>query len=766
MFILLRDECINLKNCNNFLMKQALLFEKNFEILRDVSNLLAATSNINAIANLILDLAVNHTNAGKGSVMLVTDQGDLHILAARGINMEILNSYRARLGDGIAGTVAQNRIPVLIEDIQVNDNFNSKKKGGYKSHSFISCPILRKNKVLGLFNVSEKQNNAPFTVDEFELLKIIANQAAMSLENAFLLDRLQTKTADLEEMNKKLIDTDALKTNFLVRVSHELRSPLNSINGAIYYLRSYYQTAESPPGDFYDIISDESAKLISSVGNLLDCPGLEEETRLTKKSVLDLPAMVSEVVNSTSLKERLRKKNIGLEIDVQAEISNIIGDKIKIVQFFTGMMDGLSRYLEQDDFIRVTIGEDDFVKVNITMSGRLPEMLIPNIFNWRYMFETDKSEAAIKLYLALKIAEMHGWAIAEENTEDAYSLTITMPQSARQKSEAVIDTAMGMFIDFIAELLGVDTCSIMLIDELAGDLVIRKARGLDDDIIKLTRLKMGEKIAGWVALQGEPLLVEDIENDSRFSGMSIHKYNTRSLLSIPLKINGRVIGVINLNNKRTAETFTSLDLSILSTLSDRISHFIERLYSGNYRETEIQELVTSFNDLLPAVKKYLKKGNAFPDLTVRIMNVLGAAEEVKRLALYASMIYDLGLTVNESLIEKKELSPPEMSVLRVHPHTSVDLIDDFEFSEDVKEAILHHHEKYDGTGYPGRLSKEEIPFISRVLSVVDAFCSMITDRPYRKALSKHTALQEIKRGAGSKYDPTVVKALDEVLQFV
>lgn len=766
MFILLRDECINLKNCNNFLMKQALLFEKNFEILRDVSNLLAAADNITVIANLILDLAVKHTNAGKGSVMLVTDQGDLHILAARGIDMTMINSYRAKLGEGIAGTVAQTRIPVLIEDIRVNDNFNGKKKVGYKSHSFISCPILRKNRLLGILNLSEKQNDAPFTADEFELLKIIAIQVAMSLANALLLNQLKAKSAALEEMNGKLIDDDVLKTNFLARVSHELRSPLNSIKGAIYYLRNYDQTAERPPWDFHDIISDESAKLISSVENLLDYLRLEGEIRFIKKSVLDLPAMVSEVINSTSLKERLRRRNIGLEIDAQAGISNIVGDKIKIVQFFTNILDGLSHYLEQDDFIRITIGEDDSVKVTITMSRKLPEMLITNLFSWRYMFEADKSEAAIRLYLAWKIAEIHGWAIAAENTEDAFILTITMSQSARQKSEAVIDTVIGTFIDLIAELLNVDTCSVMMIDSLAGDLVIRKARGLDDDIIKLTRLKMGEKIAGWVALEGEPLLVEDIENDSRFSGMSIHKYNTRSLLSIPLKINAKVIGVINLNNKRTAETFTALDLSILSTLSDRISHFIERFHSGGYSEPQIQELVTSFNDLLPAVKNYLKKGNAFPDLTVRIMNVLGAAEEVKRLALYASMIYDLGLTVNESLIEKKELSVSEMSVLRVHPRTSVDLIDDFEFSEDVKEAILHHHEKYDGTGYPGRLSKEEIPFISRVLSVVDAFCSMITDRPYRKALSKHTALQEIKRGAGSQYDPTVVKALDEVLQFV
>ncbi len=149
-----------------------------------------------------------------------------------------------------------------------------------------------------------------------------------------------------------------------------------------------------------------------------------------------------------------------------------------------------------------------------------------------------------------------------------------------------------------------------------------------------------------------------------------------------------------------------------------------------------------------------------------IMDKLEASEEAKKLALYISMIYDIGLAlVDEDILNKKELLPSETTSLRIHPYTAVDLINKFEFSEDVKKAILYHHEKYDGTGYPERLKGEEIPFISRVLSVADAFCAMITERPYRKALTKDNALKEIKKGSGSIYDPKVVKAFEEVVNF-
>jgi len=182
-------------------------------------------------------------------------------------------------------------------------------------------------------------------------------------------------------------------------------------------------------------------------------------------------------------------------------------------------------------------------------------------------------------------------------------------------------------------------------------------------------------------------------------------------------------------------------------------------------EDDFRRFVTSFGSLLNAEKRYHKKSHIFPDLMVRVLDRLGAGGEEKRLAVYTSLIYDLGLMViDERILVKEKLIQSDVRILKSHPQTTIGLLENFEFSEDVKKAILHHHEMYDGTGYPDQLEGEGIPFISRVLSVVDAYLSMITERPYRKAFTEEEALREIKKGCGSIYDPKVIEAFEGVLE--
>jgi HD-GYP domain-containing protein (c-di-GMP phosphodiesterase class II) len=208
-----------------------------------------------------------------------------------------------------------------------------------------------------------------------------------------------------------------------------------------------------------------------------------------------------------------------------------------------------------------------------------------------------------------------------------------------------------------------------------------------------------------------------------------------------------------------------LDLQIASAASERIQYFLEKLYSGEYREDEFKQFIASFESLLNAEKKYHKKNTFFSDLVNRIMDHFGAGEEEKKLALYVSRLYDLGLVLidEEILNKKKNLLSSEINSIKVHPYTGVSILNCFEPSEEVKKAILHHHERYDGTGYPDGLKGEEIPFIARVLSVVDTFSSLIKEQPYRKAFRTNEALQEIKRGSGSAHDPRVVDALESIL---
>lgn len=748
-------------------MEGTQFFEKKYLILQQISRTIAATNNINALSNIILDLAIEYTNAEKGSLMLINESSELYILAARGFDLQFIETYRIKMGEGIAGVVAQNRSPVLVEDIDKDERFEQKKRDRYKTKSFISCPLISRDKLLGVININDKKDGAPFNEDEFDLLKVIADQADVALENAFLMNQLRTKAVELEDINRKLIETDMNKTEFITRISHELRSPLNSIKGAIYYLQQSEKLKEGRQKEFYNIISEETIGLISIVENLLDFLRLENETMITKKSLINLVSLLDEVSKSKGLNTALTKKNLQFKMDIKEGVFSIVGDKIKVVQLFINLIEGLSYHLESGDTIGIAVTENDFIKVDLSVSRKIPEAVLSFFFNSRYIFYTEKSDEKIRLYLAKKIAEAHGWTLDAENKDNTFIVSLTIPKSTKERLDTTVSLTMDMFVEFISELLDLNICSIMLRDDITAELTIKSAKGLSDEVVKRTRIKLGDQVAGWVANEGKPVLLEDIESDRRFKRRSISQYNTKSLLSVPLKIDDRVIGVLNLNNKKTAEPFTKKDLNIALILSERISYFLEKLYSGEYREDDINQILTSFDNLLNAVKIYHKKRSLLPDLVLKIMDSLGAEEEEKRKALYASMIYDLGLMlIDESILKKKTLLPSEVQALKIHPYITIGLLENFEFSEDLKGAILHHHERYDGMGYPDGLKGSEIPLISRVLSVADSYCAMTSERIYGKSYTKEDALLEIKAGSGSIYDPEVVKAFDEVISEV
>lgn len=151
------------------------LFEKKFSILQEISNALVVTDNLSAIANLMLDLAINYTRAEKGSLMLVNERDELHILAGRGIDLNLVRTYRAKIGEGIAGVVAKNRTPMLVEDLANEPRFKGMTRDRYRTNSFVSCPIISKNRLLGVLNINDKADGASFNEDEFTLIKIIAN---------------------------------------------------------------------------------------------------------------------------------------------------------------------------------------------------------------------------------------------------------------------------------------------------------------------------------------------------------------------------------------------------------------------------------------------------------------------------------------------------------------------------------------------------------------------------------------------------------------
>ena len=142
-------------------------------------------------------------------------------------------------------------------------------------------------------------------------------------------------------------------------------------------------------------------------------------------------------------------------------------------------------------------------------------------------------------------------------------------------------------------------------------------------------------------------------------------------------------------------------------------------------------------------------------------------EQEKQNLEMATFLHDVGkIGVDQSLIEKKgHLSSDERTRIEVHSIIGASLVESLGFSADIGQIVLHHHECYDGSGYPGGLAGDEIPLEARIMSIADAFDAITTDRPYRKGRSWEVAEEELQSNAGTQFDPELVSIYLKILRY-
>lgn len=148
------------------------------------------------------------------------------------------------------------------------------------------------------------------------------------------------------------------------------------------------------------------------------------------------------------------------------------------------------------------------------------------------------------------------------------------------------------------------------------------------------------------------------------------------------------------------------------------------------------------------------------ELAVAVGAELGLDPEPMHGLWLGALLHDIGkLAIPDSILNKAgPLTPEERSLMKTHPERGVEIIQDISYLRPAISGILHHQERWDGSGYPAGLQGDTISIEGRILAVVDAFDAMLSQRPYRKALSEEDAAREVQRGAGVQFDRQVVEA--------
>jgi putative nucleotidyltransferase with HDIG domain len=305
-------------------------------------------------------------------------------------------------------------------------------------------------------------------------------------------------------------------------------------------------------------------------------------------------------------------------------------------------------------------------------------------------------------------------------------------------------------------------------------LLLRRAEGSELELVRKVAKSPGKEfpVSRSVLQRAERervgILAMDASTDDRFvSSHSVAIMDLRSLMCAPLVTRNRFLGAIYVENRSKPGCFKKQDLELLTLIGNQVAFAVENAFLYEDLEVSFYETVCSLSNALEAKDRYTRgHSSRVASLAVAIGEALGLdAERLERLRTAADL-HDIGkIAIREEIIGKSgKLTDEEFEAIKKHPQLGVDILKPIRFLKPILPFILHHHERYNGKGYPAGLQGEEIPLEARIINLADAFDAMTTQRPYNRPKSARQALEQCSREAGVSFDGPCVQALHAVLE--
>jgi HD-GYP domain-containing protein (c-di-GMP phosphodiesterase class II) len=328
-----------------------------------------------------------------------------------------------------------------------------------------------------------------------------------------------------------------------------------------------------------------------------------------------------------------------------------------------------------------------------------------------------------------------------------------------------IDNLLNLIVENTVAALEAQMGSLLLVDGEKQELYLKTSWAANGQLPgTIQRLKLGEGLAGIVAREGRSmrgtgtLLSFGVASDQTTEG---------AVLCVPLRLREQTMGVVLVVRTEASRPFAEDDEALVASIGSQIAVAVENYrlnldVERTYIET-ILALALAVEAKDPYSSGHSKRVGFY---ATQIGEELGLDQETLRMLNDAGILHDVGKIgiKDEVLLKASPLTPEEQKIMQQHPIIGEAIVKPVQSLAKVVSLVRHHHEAYNGTGYPGGLRGDDIPLGARILAVADTYDSMVTDRPYRKRLSTEESTAELKRKAGIQYDPKVVEAFLRVLE--
>lgn len=380
--------------------------------------------------------------------------------------------------------------------------------------------------------------------------------------------------------------------------------------------------------------------------------------------------------------------------------------------------------------------------------------------------ETDRRIAAVASYC------LESFLKYETEIEDLSSeivrvyeeLSLLYSFSSKLGSEMDVDTICRRVLEETDRFLSIRNALLMLLDAKSGELQTRHTTGRDADAALDFKTDCTAGFFGHVLLTGQPATVCDIRSDDSIA----LPYPAKSILCVPLITDDRPVGLLLACDKLSGEEFWSRELKLMGLFASEVAASIRKaqLYE------EIREMfintVEALSSAIDAKDPYTYgHSRRVASLSVTICEEIGMSKNKTRLVELAALLHDIGkIGTPESILHKPgALKPEEFEKIKEHPSKGADILSNIGEFSDIIKWIRHHHEWYDGKGYPDRISAEQIPLEARIITVADSYDAMTSDRPYRKGMPPQEVLKIMEEFTSIQFDPEILRAFRKLMEL-
>ena len=385
------------------------------ERIIEISRSLNSTLSLRPLLQQIVNAAQELTGTEASSIMLVDRKtGELHFEAATGVRSHEIRSVVVPMEGSIAGWVVQHDEPVVIADAQSDPRFYRQidREISFETRSLIAVPMAVRGKVIGVLEAVNKWDGGPFTDEDVETLSILADQAAVAIENAVLFQQ----------------------SDLVAEMVHEMRTPLTSIAGyADMILRE--GISDERRREFAHIIRQEALRLSQMADNFLELARLESGRAFLAQEEVRPDEMIAETV--AVLRPQAEKKGISLQVATPGYLPSIVGDGPRLKRTLINLIDNAIKYCRPGDRVTVTARAtpQEIVLGVVDTGPGIPKEDQEHLFEKFYRIPSTESEArgtGLGLAISRQIVEAHGgkiWVESEVGRGTAFYFSLPLPQT-------------------------------------------------------------------------------------------------------------------------------------------------------------------------------------------------------------------------------------------------------------------------------------------------------------------------------------------------